>query len=214
LSADWRWKHWITPNLTESRNLGAPVYRPPCRRLSSNLACLQCIVSCHISSRLVHNLALGSKKIDAKTAIFMKFRTLWGFDTHPPLRRSCLNLTCKTWPLSCSFMPNFSSIGSLFCGCWLTVGQSNETEKFDWIWPWNFTTNVNCGVGNHVFLALWTMAIVIAWLTALNNKKLSYRWGTARYVASIEILQLLRNSAETTYSTTSPEQIEVMKLEG
>jgi len=43
------------------------------------------------------------------------------------------------------------------------------------------------------------------------NKKLSYRRGTARCVVSVEICQLLCNSAETT-CTTSPEQIEVMKL--
>jgi len=43
-----------------------------------------------------------------------------------------------------------------------------------------------------------------------ENKKLSYRRGTARCVVSVEILP--RSSAETTY-TTSPEQIEVMKLE-
>ena len=42
------------------------------------------------------------------------------------------------------------------------------------------------------------------------NKKLSYRRGTARRVVSIEILP--RNSAETTY-TTSPDQIDGMKLE-
>jgi len=41
-------------------------------------------------------------------------------------------------------------------------------------------------------------------------KKLSYRRGTARCVISVEILP--RNSAETT--CTSPEQIELMKLEG
>ena len=41
------------------------------------------------------------------------------------------------------------------------------------------------------------------------NKKLSYRQETARCVVSIEIL---RNSAETTY-TTSPDQIDGMKLE-
>jgi len=44
-------------------------------------------------------------------------------------------------------------------------------------------------------------------------KKLSYRRGTARCVVSVKICQLPRNSAETT-CTTSPEQIEVIKLEG
>jgi len=39
----------------------------------------------------------------------------------------------------------------------------------------------------------------------LLNKKLSYRRGTARCVVSVEILPI---------ATTSPEQIEVMKLEG
>jgi len=43
------------------------------------------------------------------------------------------------------------------------------------------------------------------------HKKLSCREGTARCVVSVEICQLPRNSAETT-CTTSPEQIEVMKL--
>ena len=41
-------------------------------------------------------------------------------------------------PLSYSFMPNFSSIGLLLCGRGLAIGQSNETEKFDWIWPFYF----------------------------------------------------------------------------
>ena len=40
------------------------------------------------------------------------------------------------------------------------------------------------------------------------DKKLSYRRGTARCVVSIEILPI----AETTY-TTSPDQIDGMKLE-
>jgi len=40
-------------------------------------------------------------------------------------------------------------------------------------------------------------------------KKLSYRRGTARCVVSVEILPI----ATQQYSTTSPEQIEVMKLE-
>jgi len=47
--------------------------------------------------------------------------------------------------------------------------------------------------------------------SGLLNKKLNYRWETARCVVSVEICQLPHNSAETT-STTSPEQIEVMKL--
>ena len=45
-----------------------------------------------------------------------------------------------------------------------------------------------------------------------QNKKLSYRRGTARCVVSVEICQFQRNSAETTYST-SPDQIDGMKLE-
>ena len=48
-----------------------------------------------------------------------------------------------------------------------------------------------------------------------HNKKLSYRRGTARCVLSVKILPIatqVRNSAETT-CTTSPEQIEVVKLE-
>ena len=49
-------------------------------------------------------------------------------------------------------------------------------------------------------------------LNLKHNKKLSYRRGTARWVVSIEIFQLPRNSAETTY-TTSPDQIDGMKLE-
>ena len=47
---------------------------------------------------------------------------------------------------------------------------------------------------------------------ASSNKKLSYRRGTARCVVSVEICQFQRNSAETTY-TTSPDQIDGMKLE-
>ena len=49
--------------------------------------------------------------------------------------------------------------------------------------------------------------------TAVQNKKLSYRRGTARCVVSVKYCQLPCNSAETT-CTTSPEQIKVMKLEG
>ena len=45
-----------------------------------------------------------------------------------------------------------------------------------------------------------------------KNKKLSYRRGTARCVVLVEICQFQRNSAETTY-TTSPDQIDGMKLE-
>ena len=45
----------------------------------------------------------------------------------------------------------------------------------------------------------------------LKNKKLSYRQGTVRCIVSVEICQMPPNSAETT-CTTSPEQIEVMKL--
>ena len=41
--------------------------------------------------------------------------------------------------LSCFLVPNFSSIGLglLLCGCGLVIGQSNETKKFDWIWPFD-----------------------------------------------------------------------------
>jgi len=46
-----------------------------------------------------------------------------------------------------------------------------------------------------------------------EDKKLSYRRGTVRCIVSFEILPLPRSSAETT-CTRSPEQIEVMKLEG
>jgi len=43
-----------------------------------------------------------------------------------------------------------------------------------------------------------------------EDKKLSYRRGTARCVVSVEILPIAMQQC----STTSPEQIEVMKLEG
>ena len=42
------------------------------------------------------------------------------------------------------------------------------------------------------------------------DKKLSYRRGTARCVVSVETLPIVMQQC----STTSPEQIEVMKLEG
>ena len=45
---------------------------------------------------------------------------------------------------------------------------------------------------------------------ALIYKKLSYRRGTARCVVSVEILPIAMQQC----STASPEQIEVMKLEG
>ena len=44
----------------------------------------------------------------------------------------------------------------------------------------------------------------------LKDKKLSYRRETARCVVSVEILPIATQHC----STTSPEQIEVMKLEG
>ena len=46
-----------------------------------------------------------------------------------------------------------------------------------------------------------------------QNKKLSYRRGTARCVVSAEILPIATQQCRTT-CTTSPEEIEVMKLEG
>jgi len=46
----------------------------------------------------------------------------------------------------------------------------------------------------------------------IRYKKLSYHRGTARCIVSVEILPITHASAQTT-STTSPEQIEVMKLE-
>jgi len=49
--------------------------------------------------------------------------------------------------------------------------------------------------------------------STISNKELSYRRGTARCVVSVEILPIATKSAETT-CTTSPGQIEVMKLEG
>ena len=44
----------------------------------------------------------------------------------------------------------------------------------------------------------------------LVDEKLSYRRGTARCVVSVEILPIATQQC----STTSPEQIEVMKLDG
>ena len=47
------------------------------------------------------------------------------------------------------------------------------------------------------------------------DKKLSYRRrGTARCVVSVEILPIATQQCSETTCTTSPEQIEVMKLEG
>jgi len=51
---------------------------------------------------------------------------------------------------------------------------------------------------------------VAFFLNAECNKKLRYRRGTARCVVSVEILPIATQQC----STTSPEQIEVMKLEG
>ena len=45
-------------------------------------------------------------------------------------------------------------------------------------------------------------------------KKLSYRRGTARCVVSVEILPIAAQQCRNYTCTTSPEQIEVMKLEG
>jgi len=47
----------------------------------------------------------------------------------------------------------------------------------------------------------------------IRYKKLSYSRGTARCVVSVEILPIAHASAQATCST-SPEQIEVMKLGG
>jgi len=60
-------------------------------------------------------------------------------------------------------------------------------------------------------LALLAETDFLAGVDSLLYKKLSYRRWTARCVVSVEICQLPRNSAEST-CTTSPEQIEVMKL--
>ena len=64
-------------------------------------------------------------------------------------------------------------------------------------------------------------SLTSAQLTALNlnevhkikGKKLSYHRGPRDASCQLKSCQLLRNSAET-ICTTSPEQIEVMKLEG
>ena len=47
-----------------------------------------------------------------------------------------------------------------------------------------------------------------------GDKKLSYRRGTARCVVSVAILPIAKQQCKKTTCTTSPEQIEVMKLEG
>jgi len=57
-----------------------------------------------------------------------------------------------------------------------------------------------------------TCAGIILKCATIQDKKLSYRRGTARCVVSVEICQFQRNSAETT-CTTSPDQIDGMKLE-
>jgi len=59
--------------------------------------------------------------------------------------------------------------------------------------------------------ALFSGTTWVSWYQK-GNKKLCYRRGTARCVVSLKSCQLPRNSAETTY-TTSPDQIDGMKLE-
>jgi len=54
--------------------------------------------------------------------------------------------------------------------------------------------------------------VYAAYLVMMEYKKLSYSRWTARCVVSLKSCQLPRNSAETTY-TTSPDQIDGMKLE-
>ena len=61
-----------------------------------------------------------------------------------------------------------------------------------------------------IFVEVMGKSLMSCFLLTHENKKLSYRQGTARQLKSC---QLPRNSAETT-CTASPEQIEVMKLEG
>jgi len=60
------------------------------------------------------------------------------------------------------------------------------------------------------FLSQYLPFVTCASDMCLLNKKLSYRQGTARCVVSVEILPIATQQC----STTSPEQIEVMKLEG
>ena len=49
---------------------------------------------------------------------------------------------------------------------------------------------------------------------SLIYKKLRYRRGTARCVVSVEILPIATHNGAENTCTTSPEQIEIMKLEG
>jgi len=82
-------ENWKTQNVTKSRNLGAPV-ETPVTDIGSNLArenmpAVYCFTP--NSSMIGAQSRTWQQKIDAKAAIFIKFLTLGGFDTHPFLRR-------------------------------------------------------------------------------------------------------------------------------
>ena len=111
--------------------------------------------------------------------------------------------------LSLSLSPSLSSLFSELCVHWGQISLH-----------WSLT------LFSHVLLVYYIC--VVPFVQCLNqslllyiphvqstvcndDKKLSYRRGTARCVVSVEICELPRNSAETT-CTTSPEQIKVMKL--
>jgi len=72
----------------------------------------------------------------------------------------------------------------------------------------NVTFHVFWVVADHVF----SNTGHISQTRAVVYKKLSYRRGTARCVVSIEILPIATQQCRTTY-TTSPDQIDGMKLE-
>ena len=144
-------KRWKTPNLTKSVNLGAPV-QTLLSPISLKLGMWEYAYSGLFRTKLQHDRYIISHLAAKKSTLRPQFlwnSGLWGGLCYPPSLSPIMTKFCVQ--TLASFM--------LF-----HISQSNNTAKFDWIWPfefcpWHFTVNVKCGFGNRVFLTLWTMAI-------------------------------------------------------
>jgi len=82
------------------------------------------------------------------------------------------------------------------------------TAKQDYMHPWSGGISLSTHQNHNV---KYKQQLLLEVNKCGYNKKLSYRRGTTECVMSVEICQLSCNSGEIT-CTTSPEQIEVIKL--
>jgi len=110
---------------------------------------------------------LAAKKIDAKTTIFeiWDFGGRWWPPSPSPIMMTEFGVQIKLSLCpqpSCSFLRvKFQLDRFTTLRLWASYGPEYWNRK-KWpnltFWPWNFTMNVNCGVGNlDVFLTLWTI---------------------------------------------------------